>query len=818
MADARAPLWRRIGGDPYTLLLAVAVAVQLTLAMPDQIVRPAWAISGGTAFVVACVLAAIGRARGSIRLAFWAAYLLFVVAGCWRAADQAEVNGYGALVLIAVIWLGFYGTRVDVLLSIAAAALTMVVPQFVVGEQVTQADARRAVLTIALAALLGPMLNSLVAQRRRVSERVSALAPAGSRLDAVLRAASGHLIIGCDPDGTITAFNSGAERILGWSADEVVGRRTLLDFHDPEETVALARRLGVEPRIEPLLQTNLRGAVRVRDYTCRAKDGRRIIVSLSISGVTDDDGELTGYIGIGTDVTEARQALQSLDAQREIYRLLIERLPSTTVALWDQDLRCVTIGGHWVDADSTNSGRYHGRPMEQFFPAADGARVRAALAPARSGPVDVEMDLADGRCFHFAALPVDAPDGQQLVLSLAREITDRRKAEVERQQMVAALSVSEASFREAFENAPIGIAVTTIEESIERFRRVNAAFAAILGRRPEELIGCSVEEVTHPEDRALQADLTVHSPRAGSRVRMRFLRPSGRAVWVEVSYAVVHDADGVPSHIIKQIQDINTIKESERALLDALEQQRAATASLEELDRIRTDLVGTISHELRTPLTSVHGYLELLDAEPLTPSQHGMLEVALRNSERLSALVDNLMVLVRLDAAESMTAFTTTDVVVAAVVETAVDTVRPELTARGQELSVNIGARPVLLRGDAEQLDRVLVNLLSNASKYTPAGGRIAIDLEVGKATAAISVSDTGIGIPVDEHEHLFTRFFRASTARENAINGNGLGLAIVKSIVERHGGTVAVESAPGAGSRFTITLPLARRSAPFVG
>jgi signal transduction histidine kinase len=102
------------------------------------------------------------------------------------------------------------------------------------------------------------------------------------------------------------------------------------------------------------------------------------------------------------------------------------------------------------------------------------------------------------------------------------------------------------------------------------------------------------------------------------------------------------------------------------------------------------------------------------------------------------------------------------------------------------------------------------VNLLSNASKYTPAGGRIDVDVDVDRGRVRISVADTGIGIPPEEVPNLFTRFFRASTARKNAISGNGLGLAIVKSIVERHGGEVAVASEPGTGSTFTVTLPLA--------
>ena len=274
-------------------------------------------------------------------------------------------------------------------------------------------------------------------------------------------------------------------------------------------------------------------------------------------------------------------------------------------------------------------------------------------------------------------------------------------------------------------------------------------------------------------------------------------------MWVDVSYTVVRDADGEPSHVIKQIQDVHTIKESERALLDALEQQRAATARLRELDRIRTDLVGTISHELRTPLTSIHGYLELLADEALTDGQLGMLDVALRNTERLADLVDNLLVLVRLDSVDETVPAGSDDVDIASAVSAAVDTVRPEFVDRDQELRVNLPIERAVVRGDFDQIDRVLVNLLSNASKYTPAGGHVDVDVALVGGAVRMTITDSGIGIPAEELPNLFTRFFRASTARANSISGNGLGLAIVKSIVERHGGEVDVESEPRR--RFTV-------------
>jgi PAS domain S-box-containing protein len=811
--------WRRLTRDPHALMLAAAAAVQVTLGLSgSQVVRPGWAVAAFGVYVVVCVLTVVGRVRPAPALTVAAPFLLLLVAACWRLADRAAVNGFGALTLISVIWLGIYGTRNQVWLSVVGVAVAMIVPPLLLSDGSNSNDIRRAVLTLVVAAIVGPTINSLVWQRQREMARAAALEPAGSRLDAVLRAASGHLIIGCDPDGTVTAFNPGAERILGWSAAEVVGYKTMLDFHDPDATPGLAARLGVTPTVGALLETTLHGDVLVRDYRCRTKDDRRIVVSLSISAIRDSSGSLTGFIGIGTDVTDARQAMQSLASQREIYRLLVDHLPSTTVGLWDQELRCVTIGGHWLKKTDADGAQFIGQSIDEFFLEPDRVAGRTVYERARTEYVEVEMELSDGRSYEFAVLPVEGPDAQQLVLSLARDITERHRSEVERQQMVAALAVSEASFREAFDGAPIGIALTTVEEPVERFLRVNPAFAAILGRDPDDLVGIPVADVTHPEDVALQPDLTVPTSGTPTKLRKRFMRPSGRAVWVEVSYTVVRDASGAPSHVIKQIQDINTIKESERALLDALEQQRAATASLREVDRIRTDLVGTISHELRTPLTSVRGYLELLDSEPLTETQHGMLDVALRNSERLSNLVDNLLVLVKLDSAESLNTFSSADIVISNVVAAAVDTIRPAVRERNQELSVQVLDRAAVVRGDREQLDRVLVNLLSNASKYTPEGGRLAVELIQTGNRLSITVTDTGIGIPVDEQQQLFTRFFRASSARENSIGGNGLGLAIVKSIIERHSGTVSVESTPGAGSRFTVTLPLVPQAAAVGG
>ncbi|MGN6606657.1 MAG: ATP-binding protein [Jatrophihabitans sp.] len=258
-------------------------------------------------------------------------------------------------------------------------------------------------------------------------------------------------------------------------------------------------------------------------------------------------------------------------------------------------------------------------------------------------------------------------------------------------------------------------------------------------------------------------------------------------------------------------EELAVRQESERALLDALDQQRAAAERLRGVDEMRTEVVATVSHELRTPLTTIGGYLELLlDDEP-DDDRRQMLEAMDRNAARLSDLVEDLLALARLDA-EVRTA-PTVAVDLTAVVLEAVDAVHHLVAQREQVLDLELdGTRRVMVHGDPRQLDRAIVNVLANAAKYTPAGGRVTVRLDIVGDRAQLAVTDTGVGIPRAEQDKLFDRFFRASTAQDT--KGTGLGLAIVKTIVDRHAGELTVESTPGLGSTFTISLPLAAQLA----
>ena len=791
---------------PYLPFLVFAVAGQAYLAWPwTDVARPAWAYAAVALFVLTCALVVVARRPGLGNLAILAPLLFLVVLAVWRHAEAggtAGTHGMDVIALLPVAWTALFGTMRQVAVTIAAFVATQVLPIWIVGApEYPHAELGGAVVTAIFAVLIAPTAQYLVRQLDRES----------ARLDALLRAATGHSVIACDLDGTIMMFNPGAERMLGWRAADVLGRALPDLVHDPAELAQRATELGCPPGLPALTHAvTAAGGMETRDWTYLTRGGARLTVSLATTGIRNADGHLVGYMSVATDVTAARRTVRTLEGQREVYRMLLDHLPMTTVGVFDEKLRCLTMGGHWIATNGIDPETVTGKHIGDFFQDQDRAAGVAVYEAGLLEPQLADLDLSTGHVYRFEVLPLSGPSGERYVLSVARDVTESRRIELEREQMTTALAVSEASFREAFDGAPIGIALTTVQGgSEERFLRVNEAFAGLLGRASEDFVDVPVVDFTHPEDVGLQPDLTAEGI-AASRLRKRFVHASGRAVWVEVTYAVVRDGTGAPSHIIKHIQDIRAIKESERALLEALEQQRAATAGFRELDKIRREVVGTVSHELRTPLTSIRGYLELLAEEPLSGPQKQMIDVALRNSARLAVLVDNLLVLAKLEAADPASAQYHDEVSIQDTVRAAIDTVRPEIAARNQRLHTRLEPLPALVRGDAEQLHRALLNLLSNASKYTADRGLIEVDVTVAEDCVRIAIRDSGIGIPVEEQAQLFARFFRASTARDLAISGNGLGLAIVKSIVDLHDGRIRVDSAPGRGSCFTIELPLA--------
>ncbi len=271
-------------------------------------------------------------------------------------------------------------------------------------------------------------------------------------------------------------------------------------------------------------------------------------------------------------------------------------------------------------------------------------------------------------------------------------------------------------------------------------------------------------------------------------------------------------AAGGPREIRGVASALNTLAEENQR---AREMEERVVTQLRQLDRAKDEFVSTVSHELRTPLTSISGYIELFEdgfEDEMSPQQRGMLGVVKRNVGRLRSLIEDLLTLSRVESDAFRTSFDLVDLS-----QLTVDVARDvaEIAARAEvEVTESHPERPLLVRGDAGQLSRAMLNLVSNAIKFSLPGSEVLIRLEMQGSEAVVSILDQGIGIPAEELATLGTRFFRASNAVEAEITGTGLGLRIVKTIADNHAGRLELESSEGEGTTARLSVPLAESAA----
>lgn len=301
-----------------------------------------------------------------------------------------------------------------------------------------------------------------------------------------------------------------------------------------------------------------------------------------------------------------------------------------------------------------------------------------------------------------------------------------------------------------------------------------------------------------------------------------FLASSGYAAWI---LSPVHDADGNLLALLGlgMADPVAEWNDDDIALVDSVgadlgraivqahlyERQSELVRQLQDLDRAKSEFLSTFSHELRTPLTSIRAYTELLrdDGDDDT-DQDRMLEVIEQNSVRLSVLIEDILTLSHLNSAVYDIHLAPVDT--NPLVRDIVESLLPTAAAAGLTLEARTCPEPAVVLGDAHQLERLLANLVSNAVKFTLPGGRIQVTTSATDTSVVLSVADSGIGIPPEEQEAVFGRFFRGAEATQEVIPGTGLGLAIVQAIVEHHGGTLNLASAPGQGTTIRVRLPAA--------
>ena len=300
----------------------------------------------------------------------------------------------------------------------------------------------------------------------------------------------------------------------------------------------------------------------------------------------------------------------------------------------------------------------------------------------------------------------------------------------------------------------------------------------------------------------------------------------GRTTYLTLVDLPCRDATGQITGLIHLIQDITEIgcleqrlmqqRNELRLLQDELSRQNlqlaAANTELRRLDELKSAFVSIAAHELRTPLTSIVGYLEMLldgDAGALNPKQTEYLGTVEASAARLLNIAHDLLDMTRIEAGHLELVLQPVDLL--ALANAVIAELSPQLAARTQPLELRAAESLPWVLCDPLRVAQIMGNLVNNASKYSPSGSLISLNLAVSDEPGfmQVSVADRGVGIPDDERAKIFDPFFRASTASLMNANGSGLGLSIARALVELHGGHIWFESAPGTGTIFQFTLPL---------
>ncbi|GGM28236.1 ATP-binding protein [Dactylosporangium sucinum] len=636
------------------------------------------------------------------------------------------------------------------------------------------------------------------------------IALAAAETDAVLETAL-EAFVAIELTGEITRWNRAAERTFGWSAAEAVGRQ--VDELVIPERFRAAHRAG----LARLARGGLPKLIGQRlQLWANNKAGVEFPVELTLNVV---DGPLGRHAhAFIYDISERVTAERQLARERHFLAALLDNLDAGVVAcdergrtiLYNRALREIT----GFDADLSTSEDWPDElPLARAF---HGEHVRDA---------EFVLQLPDRprRVFTANAQPIRDTDGNRLgAVAALHEVTDRRRAQrvIECELAVSRILEQASTIEEAGPELLEAVARTLqwphselwIVDKVGNVLR-NAAMWTQSGYEipppgplaPGKGVSGIAWETGQP---AWIPDISV----VGSRLRLPSLAEHGLRVGLAVP---IRDGTGVTGTISFFGDAAEEPEQSLIALLSGIAahvgqflERRRAEDLARQLAKTKDEFIALVGHELRTPLTSISSYTELLlhdDADEATRSQ--FLAVIARNAENLRAIIDDLLDLAGLESGYVTMVERPLDF--AAVVREVAAANAQAAREKDLDVAVRLPDGPAPVSGDLPRLRKVVDHLVTNAVKFTPAGGRVEIELDGDVAGVTLRVTDTGVGIPAGERSRLFERFFRGSNIRNQGVPGTGLGLAISRTVIERHGGTITVtDHGDKPGTTFVVRLP----------
>jgi PAS domain S-box-containing protein len=632
---------------------------------------------------------------------------------------------------------------------------------------------------------------------------------------AAIVASSDDAIIAKNLDGIIQSCNAAAERLFGYTASELIGKsvRILIPSDRQAEEDEILSRIRRGERVDHF------------ETVRRRKDGRPIDISLTVSPVRDASGTIIGVSKVARDVTERKRTAALLAAQQEWFRVTLASIGDGIIAC-DPEGRVTYMNPVAETLTGWSNDHSQGRAFADVFHIVNETTRQRVDNPVelviRSGRIlglgnhtvlisrdGIERPIAD------SAAPILDDTGRVLgVVLVFRDFTEQRRAqeaiaeqrewfETTLESIGDAVIATDARGRIVFMN-PVAEHLTGWRMDAARDRMCTEVFNIVNEK--------TLHAVENPVKRVLQEGVVV-----GLANHTLLIAADGTERPIEDSGAPIRDREGRIVGVVLVFRDVTERRRaevereavaSERERLLAAE--RTARAEAERANRLKDDFVAMVSHELRTPLNAILGWTELMlkRHDDAALAARG-LEIVARNTRLQTQLISDLLDVSRIVSGRLR--LDMQSVHLATMIEGAIETVEHTAVAKGVFIDRQLDSAIGPMAGDPGRLQQVVWNLLSNALKFTPKGGRVRVVLRRTGSQAEIVVEDNGVGIRPDFLPHVFDRFQQADASRARRFGGLGLGLSIVKNLVQFHGGAVRAESeGEGRGARFTITLPLA--------
>ncbi len=610
----------------------------------------------------------------------------------------------------------------------------------------------------------------------------------------------GDAVITADTQGHITFMNAVAVELTGWSAKEAMGVPL------PRVFSIINKETG-EPAICPAVRALAEGVtVLLASHTMlRSKQGGERRIDDSAAPIRDDNGVIVGVVLIFRDITDRSAAEAALQENEERYRTLFESMDEgfcVIELMYDKDgvasdYRFISTNPMFEKQSGLKDAV--GRTIHELVPNIEPTWVKVYAEVVATGvPFHMEDDVRSmNRWLDVNAYRIGGPESKRVAV-LFSDITSRKQTEL-------ALQTSELNYRRLFETAKDGILI--LDADTMKVVDANPYMTELLGYSYAEFNGKELWEIGFFSDKqgsqAMYHELHEngfirydHLPlesKTGDRAEVEFVCNTYRVVDRNIAQCNIRDI-------------------SERSRLEKKTHEQAL--SLADLHRRKDEFLAMLSHELRNPLAPIANAVQLLQLQPNEdPLQQQARNIIERQVVQLTHLVDDLMEVSRITTGRVQ--LRQERVVINGIVERALETVRPLIDRHRHELTVALSPAPVWLYADPARMEQVIVNLLTNAAKYTPEGGRLGLSVEQAGDECVVRVRDNGVGIAPELLPRVFDLFTQAERSLDRSQGGLGIGLALVQRLVDLHRGRVEVISALGQGSEFIVRLPVAISAAP---